>query len=120
MSDFFMPTQNNKETKEKEIEKYRNAVNNVQNQEIEAFRQKKQQHLENWDRYGVNVPDEYYDAFNKIISQAATPEEAQEEAYKIGSAVKYSEAMGIPLLEAYHLMKRSLQTCKARRDALKH
>ena len=98
MSDFFMPTQNNVD---QEAEKYRNAVNSVQNQEIEEYKQKKQQHLENCDRYGVNVPDEYYDAFNKIIAQAPTPEEAQEEAYKIGSAVKYSEAMGIPLLEAY-------------------
>ena len=98
MSDFFMPTQNNVD---QEAEKYRNAVNSVQNQEIEEYKQKKQQHLKNWDRYGVNVPDEYYEAFNKIIAQAPTPEEAQEEAYKIGSAVKYSEAMGIPLLEAY-------------------
>lgn len=101
MSDFFMPNQKKNEIVNQEAEKYRTEASNIQNNEIEEYKQKRQEHLKNWDRYGVEVPDEYYDAFNKIISQAPTPEEAQEEAYKIGSAVKYSKAMDIPLLEAY-------------------
>ena len=104
MSDFFMPTQKNDY-----FSKYENKNNNQnpntqtdywQNQSQKTMEQKQIQ-LDNRERYGLNVPDEYYDVFNKIISQAESPEKAQEESYKIGSAVRYSQMMNIPLLEAY-------------------
>lgn len=102
MSDFFMPSK-----KDDYFTKYENNAQNPntqsdywQNQSQKTMEQKQAQ-LDNRERYGVNVPDEYYEVFNKIISQAATPEEAQAEAYKIGSAVKYSQMMSIPLEEAY-------------------
>lgn len=105
MSDFLLPTQKNDFWNQ-----YENKNNNVQNQkpqtdywqnQSQKTMEQKQAQLDNRERYGVNVPDEYYEVFNKIISQAATPEEAQAEAYKIGSAVKYSQMMSIPLEEAY-------------------
>ena len=105
MSDFLLPTQKNDFWNQ-----YENKNNNVQNQNTQTdywqnqsqkTMEQKQAQLDNRERYGVNVPDEYYEVFNKIISQAATPEEAQAEAYKIGSAVKYSQMMSIPLEEAY-------------------
>ena len=104
MSDFFMPTKRNDY-----FSKYENK-DNTQNQnsqtdywqnQSQKTMEQKQAQLDNRERYGVNVPDEYYDVFNKIISQAESPEQAQEEAYKIGSAVRYSQMMSIPLEEAY-------------------
>ncbi|MBO7732245.1 MAG: hypothetical protein J6S67_06825, partial [Methanobrevibacter sp.] len=104
MSDFFMPTQKNDY-----FSKYENKNNNQnpntqtdywQNQSQKTMEQKQAQ-LDNRERYGVSVPDEYYDVFNKIISQAESPEKAQEEAYKIGSAIRYSQMMSIPLEDAY-------------------
>ena len=47
MSDFFMPSQNKQEITNPEATKYRNEANTVQNQEIENYKQKRQQHLEN-------------------------------------------------------------------------
>ena len=105
MSDFFMPTQKNDYWTKQENKNSNVQAENTQSDYWQKQSQKtleaKQAQLENRQRYGVNVPDEYYDVFNKIISQAETPEMAQEEAYKIGSAVKYSQMMSIPLEEAY-------------------
>ena len=104
MSDFIMPNQ-----KDNYFSKYENK-NNTQNQssqtdywqnQSQRTMEQKQAQLDNRERYGVNVPDEYYDVFNKIISQAESPEKAQEEAYKIGSAIRYSQMMSIPLEDAY-------------------
>lgn len=107
MSDFFMSNtddywkKKNEEAQQQNYETQINQNTDTLSKNTEAYKQKKEQHYENWNRYGVEVPDEYYEVFNNIISQASTPEEAQEEAYKLGSAVKYSEFMGIPLEEAY-------------------
>lgn len=107
MSDIFL-------SKQDDFWKKKNEAANAQPEKIEVnqntdtlsqktqeYKQKKQQHYENWDRYGVDVPDEYYEVFNNIIGKAETPEAAQEEAYRLGSAVKYSQMMNIPLEEAY-------------------
>ncbi|MBO7733342.1 MAG: hypothetical protein J6S67_12330 [Methanobrevibacter sp.] len=123
MSDFFMSNQDENEVQS--AEQFRTNIQNNQQEDIEAFKQKKQERLENWNRYGVDVPDEYYKVFNQIISKAPTPEEAQEEAYKIGSAVKYSRMMGISIEEAYknvdslnEAMFTDMQGQKGRYEAL--
>lgn len=104
MSDFFMSTKRNdyfsKYENKDNIQNQNSQTDYWQNQSQKTMEQKQAQ-LDNRERYGVNVPDEYYDVFNKIISQAESPEQAQEEAYKIGSAVRYSQMMSIPLEEAY-------------------
>ena len=68
MSDFFMPSK-----KDDYITKYKNNVQNQntqsdywQNQSQKTMEQKQAQ-LDNRERYGVNVPDEYYDIFNKNV-----------------------------------------------------
>ena len=104
MSDFFIPTQNNNDYWTKKQQETQNAMpqqNDYWQQRTQAVQQQKEERLANYNRYGVDVPDEYYEQFNKIISQTENPEQAQEEAYKIGSAIKYSQMYNMPLEEAY-------------------
>ena len=107
MSDFFIPTQNNDDywtKKQKETQTtlpQQNTQNDYWGQRSQALQQQKEEQLANYNRYGVDVPDEYYEQFNKIISQVEDPAQAQEEAYRIGSAIKYSQMYGMPIEEAY-------------------
>jgi len=107
MSDFFIPTQNNNDywtKKQQETQTtlpQQNTQNDYWGQRTQAVQQQKEERLANYNRYGVDVPDEYYEQFNKIISQTENPQQAQEEAYRIGSAIKYSQMYGMPLEEAY-------------------
>ena len=107
MSDlFYIPEQNEDEWKKKKAaydqnKSQINEQNDYWQKRIENVKQEQQKKVDNYNRYGVDVPDEYYEQFNKIISQAETPEQAQDEAYRIGSAVKYSQMYDIPLDEAY-------------------
>ena len=107
MSDFFIPTTNKDDywTKKQQEAQTTLSQQNTQNDywqtRTQAVVQQKEERLANYNRYGVDVPDEYYEQFNKIISQTENPEQAQEEAYRIGSAIKYSQMYGISLEEAY-------------------
>jgi len=107
MSDFFIPKQNNDDywtKKQKETQTtlpQQNTQNDYWGQRSQALQQQKEEQLANYNRYGVDVPDEYYEQFNKIISQVEDPAQAQEEAYRIGSAIKYSQMYGMPIEEAY-------------------
>ena len=107
MSDFFIPTQNKDDywTKKQQETQTTLSQQNTQNDywkpKTEALQQQKEERLANYNRYGVDVPDEYYEQFNKIISQTEDPAQAQEEAYRIGSAIKYSQMYGMTLDEAY-------------------
>ena len=56
------------------------------------------EHRENVDRYKIDIDDEVYKQFNQIIAYSDDPEN---EAYKIGCAMKYSEMLEIPLSDAY-------------------
>ena len=106
MSDFFMIENNdywNKKVDEtkKEQNKQANQNTGVFNQRIEEYKKLQQERYENIDRYGVEIPDEYYEIFNQIIGKAESPEVAQEEAYRLGSAIKYSQLMNEPFLDVY-------------------
>ncbi len=108
MSDFFMPTQKSEYWNKKQEEQKTQQADTTGKTEggfwdkkTESYNQAKEQHYGNWNRYGVEVPDEYYSVFNQIIGKAESPEQAQEEAYRIGSAVKYAQMYGMPLDEAY-------------------
>ena len=106
MSDFFIPTQKDDywTKKQQEIQTslpQQNNQNDYWGQRSQALQQQKEEQLANYNRYGVDVPDEYYEQFNKIISQVEDPAQAQEEAYRIGSAIKYSQMYGMPIEEAY-------------------
>ena len=76
MSDLFNHNQNT-------IKSNVNENSPAFNQRINEYKQQKQQAWEYYDRYGVDVPQEYYDIFNQVISKAETPELAQEEAYRL-------------------------------------
>ncbi|MBO7712207.1 MAG: hypothetical protein J6S85_01730 [Methanobrevibacter sp.] len=104
MSDFFMSYKDDYwKNKEEEFNQPEVKLPKTDSltQTTQEYNQKKLEHYENFNRYGINLPDEYYNEFNKIISNKETPEEAQEEAYRIGSAIKYSQMYNIPLEEAY-------------------
>ena len=107
MSDFIIPKTNQNDYWTKKQQEFQttlpqqNTQENYWDQRTQTVVQQKEERLANYNRYGVDVPDEYYEQFNKIISQTEGPEQAQEEAYRIGSAVKYSQMYGIPLEEAY-------------------
>ena len=106
MSDFFIPTQKDDYWTKKQQETQttlpqQNNQNDYWGQRLQALQQQKEERLANYNRYGVDVPDEYYEQFNKIISQVEDPAQAQEEAYRIGSAIKYSQMYGMPIEEAY-------------------
>lgn len=106
MSDFFIPTQKDDYWTKKQQETQttlpqQNNQNDYWGQRSQALQQQKEEQLANYNRYGVDVPDEYYEQFNKIISQVEDPAQAQEEAYRIGSAIKYSQMYGMPIEEAY-------------------
>ena len=107
MSDFFIPTQNRDDywtKKQQETQTtlpQQNTQNDYWGQRSQVLQQQKEERLANYNRYGVDVPDEYYEQFNKIISQVENPEQAQEEAYRIGSAIKYSQMYNMSLDEAY-------------------
>ena len=111
MSDFFIPQTNqndywNKKKQELAAEQTTVPVSGQPTEywknKAEPILQQKQEHYENWNRYGVDVPDEYYEVFNKMIPKDGTEEEAQEEAYKIGSAYKYMQLMNCDFEEAYN------------------
>lgn len=112
MSDFFIPKTNNNDdywnkvkqeaqTKPAQAQIQTESKNDYWQKIAEPIKEQKQQHYENWNRYGIDVPDEYYEVFNKMIPKDGTEEEAQEEAYKIGSAYKYMQMMGCDFYEAY-------------------
>ena len=106
MSDFFIPTQKDDYWTKKQQETQttlpqQNTQNDYWGQRSQVLQQQKEERLANYNRYGVDVPDEYYEQFNKIISQVENPDQAQEEAYRIGSAIKYSQMYGMDLGEAY-------------------
>lgn len=107
MSDFFIPTQNKDDywtKKQQETQTtlpQQNTQNDYWGQRSQVLQEQKEERLANYNRYGVDVPDEYYEQFNKIISQVENPEQAQEEAYRIGSAIKYSQMYNMSLDEAY-------------------
>ena len=107
MSDlFYIPNQDEEEwKKQKEAYAQKKQAQIEQGdywqQKVNEVRQEQQKRVDNYNRYGVDVPDAYYEQFNKIISRAEDPEQAQNEAYRIGSAIKYSEMYNIPLDEAY-------------------
>ena len=111
MSDFFIPKTNENDYWEKRKQETASGQTTTQPQDqqtdywkkrAEPILQQKQEHYENWNRYGVDVPDEYYEVFNKMIPKDGTEEEAQEEAYKIGSAYKYMQLMNCSFEEAYN------------------
>lgn len=97
MADFF----NNQNTDEEEQQVNKTAVNRNDyfNETIENAKKKVEERHQNRDIYGVSLPDEVYQFLNEnVIKDAIYPEE---EAYKWGTAFKYSQAYGIPLQEAY-------------------
>ena len=74
MSDFFIPTQKDDYWTKKQQETQttlpqQNNQNDYWGQRSQALQQQKEEQLANYNRYGVDVPDEYYEQFNKIISQ---------------------------------------------------
>ena len=111
MSDFFIPQTNENDywnKRKQEVSQQTTTPaqaipeDDYGKKRAEPILQQKQEHYENWNRYGVDVPDEYYEVFNKMIPKDGTEEEAQEEAYKIGSAYKYMQLMQCSFDEAYN------------------
>lgn len=98
MSDIFNPISrklNNEVTTEK---KDIAASDTFWQQQQQIGENLNKEHQENINKYGVDLPQEAYEALAPFIANSDNPEE---EAYRIGTAYKYSEMLGIPLTEAY-------------------
>ena len=94
MADLFNSNANQNIDYEKPETVKRNPYQNA----IDTVNENKQKRLENRDRYGVELTDKQYAAINNIIAQAPDQEE---ESYKIATALKISDNIKIPFLEAY-------------------
>ena len=108
MSDLFVINSQTDDSWKKSVDEYKQSQKEETEKKpdpwaksVAEYQEKKHEHYNNMMRYGVEVPDEYYDVFGQILSKYDTKEEAQEEAFRIGSAVKYSELFDEPLLDSY-------------------
>ena len=105
MSDFFIQNPEDEEqnytTTVKKPDTQVNQNPKDYNQIIQDYKTKKRQHYADAEEYGVELPDGYYDAFRPMLTNCETQEERQELAFKIGTAAKYSELTGEPLLDAF-------------------
>lgn len=54
----------------------------------------------NADRYSIRLRPEQYDVLNQYISSTDDPKEAEQRAYRMATAMRYSQYLGVPLKEA--------------------
>ena len=112
MSDLFFNTleelnkkeQNNLSTRQQNLinrtEEDTTKLSTRQQQLLDAEQQKITERHNNQELYGIEMSDEAYKFWNENVLQFS--ENPEEDAYKLGTAIRYSEMYDIPLTEAYN------------------
>ena len=112
MSDIFFNTleelnkkeQNNLSTRQQNLinrtEEDTTKLSTRQQQLLDAEQQKINERHKNQELYGIEMSDEAYKFWNENVLQFS--ENPEEDAYKLGTAIRYSEIYDIPLTEAYN------------------
>lgn len=112
MSDLFFNTleelnkkeQNNLSTRQQNLinrtEEDTTKLSTRQQQLLDAEQQKINERHKNQELYGIEMSDEAYKFWNENVLQFS--ENPEEDAYKLGTAIRYSEMYDIPLTEAYN------------------
>ena len=112
MSDTFFNTleelnkkeQNNLSTRQQNLinrtEEDTTKLSTRQQQLLDAEQQKITERHKNQELYGIEMSDEAYKFWNENVLQFS--ENPEEDAYKLGTAIRYSEMYDIPLTEAYN------------------